>query len=207
MAAGAIILLVMGVIILLGFLIGIINHKIMAKQEDDVPDMAARKIAPADGPRDLEEADGFRPGQVPVTHGQKVRIRGLVQEPQFNGQCGIVLEWDKNAGRWLVILNDGSQKLLRPVSLEPDPNAVQDLRALGARAGLAISSPTDEPPLWAWSATISTSAAPQPGVLSLDDAIADELRVQEEREKNDKLYTEDRDPTPKAEILSEQRGF
>jgi hypothetical protein len=93
-------------------------------------------------------------------------------------------------------MDDGSRKLLRADTLEADPDAVQDLkltRQISTTSKTSGEQLKDEPlPLWAVSETWAASAEKQQqGLLSLDDAIADELRMQEEREKRNKLYVQD----------------
>lgn len=51
--------------------------------------------------------------------GAPVRLTGLQRRPELNGECGIALRFVEESGRWLVRLNDGEGKSLKPANLEP----------------------------------------------------------------------------------------
>jgi hypothetical protein len=53
-----------------------------------------------------------------VCSGQTVRIAGLHDTPELNGELGIALHFNKENGRWVVRLWNGEDKLLKPTSLE-----------------------------------------------------------------------------------------
>lgn len=50
--------------------------------------------------------------------GSQVRVGGLVGAAQLNGRLGICSEWDESAQRWLVSLDNGDLKSIRPENLE-----------------------------------------------------------------------------------------
>ena len=43
---------------------------------------------------------------------------GLKAQQLLNGQLGTAVEWDEGEGRWKVMMDDGSGKLLRAANLE-----------------------------------------------------------------------------------------
>jgi len=53
-----------------------------------------------------------------IMSGCRVRVHGIQTLPQLNGQLGRVFEWDIGFGRWKVMLDSGSNKLLKEVNLE-----------------------------------------------------------------------------------------
>mmetsp|Transcript_44422 Transcript_44422/g.96563 ORF Transcript_44422/g.96563 Transcript_44422/m.96563 type:complete len:462 (-) Transcript_44422:272-1657(-) len=53
-----------------------------------------------------------------VRGGQTVRLTGLRQSPELNGEVGLALRFAEDSGRWLVRLRSGEGKQLRPVNLE-----------------------------------------------------------------------------------------
>lgn len=55
--------------------------------------------------------DAFKPGL-------RVRVKGLQSRPDLNGQGGSVLEPVNYQGRWKVLLDDGTSKLLKTENLE-----------------------------------------------------------------------------------------
>jgi len=50
--------------------------------------------------------------------GQKVRLVGLAERPELEGQIGVVLGRDENDGRWKLRMQDGSSKCLRAENLQ-----------------------------------------------------------------------------------------
>jgi hypothetical protein len=69
---------------------------------------------------ELARTFAARPGvaQGAVCGGQTVRIQGLQDAPKLNGELGIVLSFNEENGLWLVMLQNGEEKQLKPTSLE-----------------------------------------------------------------------------------------
>ena len=55
----------------------------------------------------------------PVVVGTRVRITGLVNRPELNGQEGILLLFDREKGKYGVRLADGREILLKGECLSP----------------------------------------------------------------------------------------
>jgi hypothetical protein len=53
-----------------------------------------------------------------VCSGQTVRIAGLHDTPELNGELGIALHFNNENGRWVVRLWNGEDKRLKPTNLE-----------------------------------------------------------------------------------------
>lgn len=75
----------------------------------------------------------FKPHNLEVTKrlsiGASVRAVGLVSAAHLNGTNGICLGWIQETGRWLVRLNGGEQKALRPDNLEVEQPGNSDTMA------------------------------------------------------------------------------
>lgn len=56
--------------------------------------------------------------QVEISRGATVRLSGLKAAAHLNGLSGTCKEWDGSAGRWVVCLESGEQKSLKPENLE-----------------------------------------------------------------------------------------
>ncbi|CAK0888950.1 unnamed protein product, partial [Prorocentrum cordatum] len=52
-----------------------------------------------------------------ITAGSRVTVCGVRAQPHLNGQFGTAIEFDNAEGRWNVVMDDGSGKLLRPANL------------------------------------------------------------------------------------------
>jgi len=76
----------------------------------------------------------------------RVRVKGLQARPDLNGCLGSVVEWDAGEGRWKVLMDDGSGKMLRASNLEEcKAGASADASAVPAAAATAnISSSPDD---------------------------------------------------------------
>ena len=57
------------------------------------------------------------PPQTTFVPGLHVELIGLINTPELNGTEGILDEWIPGKGRWHVILEDGTDKLLKPENL------------------------------------------------------------------------------------------
>jgi len=55
--------------------------------------------------------------------GARVRVRGLSQRPDLNGQMGTAVAWDDGDSRWNVQMEDGSAKMFKPMHLEIAPGS------------------------------------------------------------------------------------
>lgn len=70
-------------------------------------------------PEDLEVSSGERRG---VCSGARVRVHGLQESSEFNGQAGTAVEWDPaHGGRWKVCLDGGQRKIFWPENLHVLP--------------------------------------------------------------------------------------
>jgi hypothetical protein len=56
--------------------------------------------------------------QGPIRCGQTVRVRGLVQRPDLNGEIGIAIIFNSETKRWDVRLRSGEGKQIKTVNLE-----------------------------------------------------------------------------------------
>lgn len=75
-------------------------------------------------------------------HFQRVRLKDLKAKPELNGAEGVLIQWSEDDARWLVRLDDGTGKEIKPANLELTPEG----RAVSAdvREGF-ISEPSHEP--------------------------------------------------------------
>lgn len=53
-----------------------------------------------------------------VGPGARVRVTGVTRQPALNGQTGTVKSWDNDEKRWIIAMDDGSERRLKTANLE-----------------------------------------------------------------------------------------
>jgi len=103
----------------------------------------ASEAAPATASKHHETDDT----QTKLSPGVRVSIFGLVASPELNGKLATCIRWEKalgRQGRWCVCLEDGMEKLVRPVNLKIQHQGEKRIDKPAIKQGALSVSPTVE---------------------------------------------------------------
>ena len=80
-----------------------------------------------------------------LSAGMRVALYGLAARADLNGQLGRVLEWDADAARWNVLMDDGTCKKVKAHNLEPcGADEVDEHPSAGSAASGDSASETND---------------------------------------------------------------
>jgi len=75
-----------------------------------------------------------RPSFPALRPGARIRASGLASKPEVNGQLGTVIDWDEKEQRWMVNMDDGARRSLKP------GNVTVFEKRLGPGASVTVSN-------------------------------------------------------------------